>query len=62
MNYGRLLCVGTQNKLPLVQTENRGVNYGRLTSVVEYINAAPSGAGIEENELWQAYMCVGTQT
>ena len=54
MNYGRLLCVGTQNKLPLVQTENRGVNYGRLTNVVEHINAAPSGAGIEKKEVWQA--------
>ena len=54
MNYGRLLREGTQDKLPLVQTDNRGVNYGRLTSVVEYINAAPSGAGIEKKEVWQA--------
>ena len=54
MNYGKLLRVGTQNKLPLVQTENREVNYGRLTNVVEHINAAPSGAGIEKKEVWQA--------
>ena len=54
MNYRRFLCVGTQNMLALVQTENRGVNYGRLTNVVEHINAAPSGAGIEKKEVWQA--------
>ena len=31
------MCVGTQHKLPLVQTENREVIYGRLTDVDAYI-------------------------